>query len=126
MAVGFSHDTHLSTDNIQCDGWYDSALGDVRAFCRRFQQFFSKCVIAIVAVRYIRYRTAFLKTWAARSGRAGIFSDALRLILRASSVHEDTKSGRNYKPVIPICNGSARKIRPALGAENPTHPWRTT
>ena len=52
-----------------------------------------------------------------RSGRAGIFTEALRLPLRASSVREDTKSGINYQLAIPIGYESARKIRPALGAE---------
>ena len=52
-----------------------------------------------------------------RSGRAGIFTEALRLPLRASSVREDTKSGINYKLAISICNELARKIGPALGAE---------
>jgi hypothetical protein len=46
--------------------------------------------------------------------------------LRASSVREDTKSGRKYKAAIPIGYVSARKIRPALGAKNSHGPWRTT
>jgi hypothetical protein len=61
-----------------------------------------------------------------RSRRAGIFSDALRLILLAYSVGEDTKSGINHKLAFSIYNELERKIRPALGAENPPCPWRTT
>ena len=45
------------------------------------------------------------------------FSNALRLLLYAPRVRQDTKSGRNYKPTIPIRYELARKIRPVLGAE---------
>jgi hypothetical protein len=41
------------------------AAGDIRAFCRRFQQFLSEPFVTSASVRYILYRATFLKTWIA-------------------------------------------------------------
>jgi len=43
-----------------------SALGNIRAFCRRLHQVVSEFVVASVAVRHIRDCAAFLKTWTAQ------------------------------------------------------------